>query len=160
MEVWCGLVDYGDVFTVVLISLHYDMYQDPLDSLSEQSSSVHGDDAVPLSYGFNFSHDDLQGEMHNASQPAFTLPSMYSKIPVGAAPVHTAQSTSPASNMVAPGSILLQEKKTLTIKVNEQDIYNGDENTLYMMYFFDGNLSCLAMVYNMRRRLLLATTVW
>ena len=111
MEVWCGLVDYGDVFTVVLISLHYDMYQDPMDSLSEQSSSVHGDDVSSLSFGLNFNRDDQQGGMHNASQPAFTLPSMYARVPVGAAPVHTAQSASPASNMVAPGSILLQKRR-------------------------------------------------
>ena len=31
--------------------------------------------------------------------------------------------------------ILLQEKKTLTIKVNDQDIYNGDENTLFDVFF-------------------------
>ena len=106
-----------------------------MDSLSEQSSSVHGDDVSSLNFGFNLGNNDQQGGLHNASQPAFTLPSVYSKIPVETAPAHKAQSTSPASNMVAPGSILLQEKKTLTIKVNEQDIYNGDENSLYDVFF-------------------------
>ena len=107
------------------------MFHDPMDSLSEQSS-VQGDDAKPLNFGFDFSNNDQSGG--DASQPSFTLPSMYSKIPVGTAPAYTAQSASPASNMVAPGSILLQEKKTLTIKVNEQDIYDGDENSLYDVF--------------------------
>ena len=80
------------------------MFHDPMDSLSEHSS-VQGDDARPLNFGFDF--NDQSGGMHDASQPAFTLPSMYTKVPVGPASAHAAQSPSPASNMVAPGSILL-----------------------------------------------------
>ena len=73
------------------------MFRDPMDSLSDQSS-VHGDDAKPLNFGFDFNHDDQQGGMHTASQPAFTLPSMYARVPERSAPT-AAPSASPASNI-------------------------------------------------------------
>ena len=72
------------------------MFRDPMDSLSDQSS-VHGDDAKPLNFGFDFSQNDQSGGVHNASQPGFTLPSMYERIPERSAPT-AAPSASPASN--------------------------------------------------------------
>ena len=77
-----------------------------MDSLSERSSSVHGDDAArPLNFGFDFNHDDQQGGMHDASQPEFTLPSMYSRVPERSVPT-AAQPASPASNNYSRQGVL------------------------------------------------------
>ena len=101
MVVWCGSVDYGDVFTNCINSLHSDMSHDPMDSLSSHHSSVQGDEAT-MFQDFKFGTDDVP--LHGAvpaMQPAsttFTLPDIYGAIPERSAFTQTSLPSSPASN--------------------------------------------------------------
>ena len=101
------------------------MYHDPMGTPSLQGS-IHGDADA---------QDDAKDEnITNALPGAFNLPSLYRPVQEQSVFTQTSLPSMSAVNMVAPSPIL-RDTKILVIKVNESDIYNGEENGLLAIFF-------------------------